>query len=151
MKDRKRNGPKITDINQTYTDQYKDLTLGGKAIYRARCRELLAKGDLFFVDLMELYHYAKSCELFRRFDQQLSADGDFLTYIDRMGNERLYPHPAIKACRDALNDIQTIGSHFGFTPWSRKRLEMEMNDAEDPVEAFMKMVGGDRVRARKDN
>lgn len=151
MKDRKKNGPKVTDMKQTDTHAYRRLGIGGRTIYRTRCRELLERGDLYLCDLTELYHYAKSCELFLRFDKQLSEAGDFLTYIDRMGNERLYPHPAIKACRDALADIQSIGAHFGFTPWSRKRLEAEMVETEDPVDALMKMVTNDRSRTRKNS
>lgn len=151
MRDRRKIGVKVTDINQTYTEAYKRLKPQGKGIYRARCKELLDQGELYSCDLTELYHYAKSCELFLRFDKQLTEEGDFLTYIDKMGNERLYPHPAIKACRDALADIQSIGAHFGFTRWSRKRMEAEIADAEDPVEALMKMVANDRSRTRKNN
>jgi len=141
----------VTDVTQIYSAAYRRLGPVGKPIYRVRCKELLEQGDLYFCDLTELYHYAKSCELYLRFDKQLSEDGDFLTYIDRMGNERLYPHPAIKACRDALADIQSIGAHFGFTRWSRKRLEAEIEDAEDPVDAIMKLVANDGARSRKTN
>jgi len=151
MTDRKKTGPKVTDMDQTRTAAYRRLGIGGRTIYRARCKELLDQGDLYFCDLTELAHYAKSCELYLRFDRQLTADGDFLTYIDRMGNERLYPHPAIKACRDALSDILSIGAHFGFTRWSRKRLEAEIEEAEDPVDAIMKLVRNDGARPRKAN
>ena len=151
MKYRRKDGPKVTDLTQIYGASYRRLGPVGKPIYRVRCKELLEQGDLYFCDLTELYHYAKSCELYLRFDKQLSEEGDFLTYIDRMGNERLYPHPAIKACRDTLADIQSIGAHFGFTRWSRKRMEAEISEAEDPVEAIMKLVTNDGTRAHKAN
>ena len=151
MEYRRKDGPKVTDITQIYSAGYKRLGPGGKAIYRARCRELLKKGDLFFSDLHELVFYAKSWELYWQFDKIVVEKGEVLDYIDRMGNTRYYANPAVKMCRDALNDLMAIGAHFGFQPLSRKKLAMDLANAEDPVEAFLKIVTNDRSRARKDN
>ena len=149
MKDRKRNGLKVTDVHQTLTGGYKDLGPRGKAIYRARCKELLEMGELYFCDLHELFFYARSWELFHRFQAKVKELGDTLSYIDRMGNVRYYANPAVKASRDALSDIITIGSHFGFQPLSRTKLAIETESADDPVEVLMKMVKNDHSRDRK--
>ena len=151
MQYKRKTGPKVTDVTQIYSAGYKCLSVGAKAIYRARCHELLEKGDLFFSDLQELACYARSCELYWESDKYINEKGKVLSYRDRCCNIRYYANPAVKIARDALNDMMTIGSHFGFTPWSRKKLNIELEQAEDPVDALMKMVANDRSRARKDN
>lgn len=151
MEYRRKEGPKVTDITQIYCAGYKRLGPGGKAVFRARCKELLKNGDLYFSDLNELVFYAKSLELYWQYDQIVKEKGEVLDYEDRMGNTRYYPNPAVKMCRDALNDLMAIGAHFGFQPLSRKKLAMAADDSEDPVEALLKMVTNDRSRARKDS
>lgn len=143
----------MTDINQVYTAGYRDLDMGAKCIYRARCRDLLARKDLFFSDLAELVLYAHSCSLYWEFFKKVKEMGSLLYYEDKMGNTRYYANPAVKMCRDALNDIAAIGARFGFEPLSRKRLSQEMSSDDDPIEAFLKLASGrnDRKRTAKNN
>ena len=149
-KDRKRTGPEITDINQCLgVFGYDRLTKAGKAIYRARCRELISQGSLMFVDLVELILYAHCCTRYWEAFKTVEELGGTLTYVDRMGNTRYYANPAVKVCRDYLNDINAIGSHFGFNPLSRKKLGVIMEKDEDPVEVLLKMVKTDTSKSRK--
>ena len=45
--------------------------------------------------------------------------------------------------RDALKDVTTIAARFGFSPVDRAKIKLEVKE-EDPLEAFMKEIGGDR-------
>ena len=153
MDDRKKNGPQVTNISQVYIAGYKNLDVGAKCIYRARCRDLLARKDLYFSDLAELVLYAHSCSLYWQFFTKVKEMGSILDYEDKMGNTRYYANPAVKMCRDALNDIAAIGARFGFEPLSRKKLAQELAIEDDPIEAFLQLASGrnDRKRAAKSN
>ena len=153
MDERKKIGPKVTNINQAYQSGYKNLDVGAKVIYRARCKDLLERDDLFFSDLAELVLYAHSCTLYWQFFRKVKEMGELLRYVDRNGNVRYYANPAVKMCRDAMTDIAAIGARFGFEPLSRKKLSMELSTEDDPIEAFLRIASGrdDRKRAARNN
>ena len=153
MRDRKKDGPQVTDISQIYRAGYRNLDQGAKCIYRARCKDLLDRKDLFFSDLAELILYAHSCSLYWKFFTKVKEMGALLEYEDMRGNTRYYANPAVKMCRDALNDIAAIGARFGFEPLSRKKLSQELSTEDDPIEAFLQLASGrnDRKRTARNN
>ena len=153
MKERKKNGPQVTDVSQIYRAGYRNLDTGAKVIYRARCKDLLDRKELFFSDLAELVLYAHSCSLYWKFYQIVKDKGELLEYTDMKGNVRYYANPAVKMCRDALNDISAIGARFGFEPLSRKKLAQELATEDDPIEAFLQLASGrnDRKRTARNN
>ena len=153
MRERGRgSGPKVTDIHQVYNVAgYRDLSPTGKGVFRFRCNELLKRDELYFTDLDELVLYADLWDFIWETREEWRSEGRKLSFIDRMGNKRLYANPSVKMWRDAIADLETIGAHFGFQPLSRKKLAVSADDSEDPVEALLKMVTNDRSRARKNS
>ena len=136
--DRKRTGTAVTNINQCYgIAGYEDLPPNGKTIFRQRCQELLRNKTLWWVDLPQLVRYADIMVKYAEESRILAEEDTTLSYIDKMGNVRYYPNPRVKIVRDYHNDLNVIESHFGFTPWDRKKMGENKGENKDPVQIWL--------------
>lgn len=125
-------GAEITHIHQCYrVAGYNELSNSARVIYRCRCRELIRKKQLFWVDLAQLIRYAWTYSEWEKEISLLKTESLVLSYIDKFGNTRYYANPRVKIVRDFSNDLNVIESHFGFTPWDRKHLGISNTDNKD--------------------
>ena len=137
-------GKPITDARRVVeTSGYKELSGRAKTIYRNKCRELMRGPGLFATDLHQIVLYAHSYEQYWVYDDQAKKYGPIMKVTNKFGDTVLVPNPAIKMRRDALKDVTTIAARFGFSPVDRAKIKLEVKE-EDPLEAFMKEIGGDR-------
>lgn len=129
---------RITDIKKvTSASKMKLLpTKRAKDIFKAKANQLIALGVLTVLDIEHLAVYANSLDvLFSCLEGMREAAkekrnkvGDLIGYITP---------PEVKLYKQMVEDVNRIGSEFGFTPISRQRINLEKKPIENP---FQKLI-----------
>lgn len=121
---------------------YSDLSMRAKALYRQKCKELIAGPGLYVTDLHQIVMYAHAYDRFWIYEDAVQEHGAVVPVKSKFG-ETLIANPAVKMQRDALKDVTAIAARFGFSPVDRAKLKIEVK-GEDPLDAFMKEFGGEK-------
>lgn len=134
-------GKPITDVRCAYhVSGYAKLSNRAKALYRQKCKELMAGAGLYSSDLHQVILYAHSYDQYWIYDDAVKEHGAVLRNTNKFGEEALVANPAVKMRRDALKDLTAIASRFGFSPADRAKIKLEVK-GEDPLDDFMKTYG----------
>ena len=121
---------------------YSDLSMRAKALYRQKCKELIAGTGLFVTDLHQIIMYAHAYDRFWTYEDAVQEHGAVVKVKSKFG-ETLIANPAVKMQRDALKDVTAIAARFGFSPVDRAKLKVQVKEDDDPLAAFMKEHGGE--------
>ncbi|MBR5499635.1 MAG: P27 family phage terminase small subunit, partial [Bacteroidales bacterium] len=134
-------GKPITDVRCAYhVSGYAELSNRAKALYRQKCKELVAGAGLFPSDLHQVILYAHSYDQYWIYDDAVKEYGAVLKNTNKFGEEVLVANPAVKMRRDALKDLTAIAARFGFSPVDRAKIKLEVKE-EDPLDDFLKTYG----------
>ena len=135
-------GKPITDVRCAYhVSGYAELSNRAKALYRQKCKELVAGPGLFSSDLHQVVLYAHSYDQYWIYDDSVKEHGAVLSNANKFGEQVLVANPAVKMRRDALKDLTAIAARFGFSPVDRAKIKFEVKDSEDPLDKFMEEFG----------
>lgn len=122
------------------TSQLKGLpTKRSKSIFRTKANQLIALGVLTVLDLELLAVYANSLDILFDCmeDMRLPATpkhnklGQLIGYV---------PRPEIAMYKQMVEQVNRIGSDFGFTPISRQRINSAPEENESLVDELRTML-----------
>ena len=134
-------GKPLTSVNEARkASGYSQLTMRAKALYRQKCKELIAGPGLYSTDLHQVVMYAHAYDRFWTLEDEVKKLGTTIQVKSKFGTNYI-ANPAVKMQRDALKDVTAIAARFGFSPVDRTKLKLEVKE-EDPLEEFMKEYGG---------
>ena len=134
-------GKPVTDVRCAYhVSGYAELNNRAKALYRQKCKELIAGPGLYMTDLHQIIMYAHAYDRFWTYEDAVKHHGPVIEVETKYGTNYI-SNPAVKMQRDALKDVTAIAARFGFSPVDRTKLKLEVKE-EDPLEEFMKEFGG---------
>jgi P27 family predicted phage terminase small subunit len=147
-KDRQRPAAAITgktitnyDIQCVSTPGYSTLTPRGRKIFSKACRTCIALKMLEPIYLSQLVAYARELDLYLDCCESVLTQGRVYKIIDQGGNEKWVDNPAVHQGNNALRNVQSIGSNFGFTPVDRQKLKL--TTGEDPLAEIKRIMLAD--------
>ena len=133
-------GEPLTSVNEARkASGYAQLSMRAKALYRQKCKELIAGAGLYSTDLHQVVMYAHAYDRFWIYEDEVKAHGPVIEVQTKYGTNYI-SNPAVKMQRDALKDVTAIASRFGFSPVDRTKLKLEVK-TEDELDEFMKAYG----------
>lgn len=133
-------GEPLTSVNEARkASGYAQLSMRAKALYRQKCKELIAGAGLYSTDLHQVVMYAHAYDRFWTYDDEVKAHGPVIEVQTKYGTNYI-SNPAVKMQRDALKDVTAIAARFGFSPVDRTKLKLEVKK-EDELDEFMKAYG----------
>lgn len=134
-------GDPLTSVNEARkASGYAQLSMRAKALYRQKCKELIAGAGLYSTDLHQVVMYAHAYDRFWIYEDEVKAHGPVIEVQTKYGTNYI-SNPAVKMQRDALKDVTAIAARFGFSPVDRTKLKLEVKK-EDELDEFMKEYGG---------
>lgn len=134
-------GEPLTSVNEARkASGYAQLSMRAKALYRQKCKELIAGAGLYSTDLHQVVMYAHAYDRFWIYEDEVKAHGPVIEVQTKYGTNYI-SNPAVKMQRDALKDVTAIAARFGFSPVDRTKLKLEVKK-EDELDEFMKEFGG---------
>jgi len=133
-------GEPLTSVNEARkASGYAQLSMRAKALYRQKCKELIAGAGLYSTDLHQVVMYAHAYDRFWIYEDEVKAHGPVIEVQTKYGTNYI-SNPAVKMQRDALKDVTAIAARFGFSPVDRTKLKLEVK-TEDELDEFMKAYG----------
>lgn len=133
-------GEPLTSVNEARkASGYAQLTMRAKALYRQKCKELIAGAGLYSTDLHQIVMYAHAYDRFWIYEDEVKSHGPVIEVQTKYGTNYI-SNPAVKMQRDALKDVTAIAARFGFSPVDRTKLKLEVKK-EDELDEFMKAYG----------
>lgn len=133
-------GEPLTSVNEARkASGYAQLSMRAKALYRQKCKELIAGAGLHSTDLHQVVMYAHAYDRFWIYEDEVKAHGPVIEVQTKYGTNYI-SNPAVKMQRDALKDVTAIAARFGFSPVDRTKLKLEVKP-EDELDEFMKAYG----------
>lgn len=133
-------GEPLTSVNEARkASGYAQLSMRAKALYRQKCKELIAGAGLYSTDLHQVVMYAHAYDRFWIYEDEVKAHGPVIEVETKYGTNYI-ANPAVKMQRDALKDVTAIAARFGFSPVDRTKLKLEVKK-EDELDEFMKAYG----------
>lgn len=133
-------GDPLTSVNEARkASGYAQLSMRAKALYRQKCKELIAGAGLYSTDLHQVVMYAHAYDRFWIYEDEVKAHGPVIKVQTKYGINYI-SNPAVKMQRDALKDVTAIAARFGFSPVDRTKLKLEVK-SEDELDEFMKTYG----------
>ena len=133
-------GEPLTSVNEARkASGYAQLSMRAKALYRQKCKELIAGAGLYSTDLHQVVMYAHAYDRFWIYEDEVKAHGPVIEVETKYGTNYI-ANPAVKMQRDALKDVTVIAARFGFSPVDRTKLKLEVKK-EDELDEFMKAYG----------
>ena len=133
-------GDPLTSVNEARkASGYAQLSMRAKALYRQKCKELIAGAVLYSTDLHQVVMYAHAYDRFWIYEDEVKAHGPVIEVQTKYGTNYI-SNPAVKMQRDALKDVTAIAARFGFSPVDRTKLKLEVK-SEDKLDEFMKAYG----------
>lgn len=133
-------GEPLTSVNEARkASGYAQLSMRAKALYRQKCKELIAGAGLYSTDLHQVVMYAHAYDRFWIYEDEVKAHGPVIEVQTKYGTNYI-SNPAVKMQRDALKDVTAIAARFGFSPVDRTKLKLEVKP-EDELDEFMKAYG----------
>ena len=124
---------KITDVKKITTEAKLRLlpTKRAKDIFKTKANQLIALGVLTSMDLEHLAVYCNSLDVL--FDcmegmrepaiEKHNKNGDIVGYVAR---------PEIAMYKQMVDNINRLGSEFGFTPLSRQKVNQQEVEVKNP-------------------
>ena len=133
-------GEPLTSVNEARkASGYAQLSMRAKALYRQKCKELIAGAGLYSTDLHQVVMYAHAYDRFWIYEDEVKANGPVIEVQTKYGTNYI-SNPAVKMQRDALKDVTAIAARFGFSPVDRTKLKLEVKK-EDELDEFIKAYG----------
>lgn len=133
-------GEPLTSVNEARkASGYAQLSMRAKALYRQKCKELIAGAGLYSTDLHQVVMYAHAYDRFWIYEDEVKAHGPVIEVQTKYGTNYI-SNPAVKMQRDALKDVTAIAARFGFSPVDRTKIKLEVKK-EDELDEFMKEYG----------
>ena len=134
-------GEPLTSVNEARkASGYAQLSMRAKALYRQKCKELIAGAGLYSTDLHQVVMYAHAYDRFWIYEDEVKAHGPVIEVQTKYGTNYI-SNPAVKMQRDALKDVTAIAARFGFSPVDRTTIKLEVKK-EDELDEFMMEYGG---------
>ena len=100
-----------------------------KSLFKKKATQLIALGTLTAFDLEHLAAYCNSMDVL--FDCLEQMREPAIERYDKLGNLVGYvKNPAIAMYKQMLEDVNRLGSEFGFTPLSRQKFAVEKKEEQ---------------------
>lgn len=115
---------------------YDQLSVRGKALYRAKCKELIDDGELRKCHLQTLVFWADNYDRYWELRKEVSAEGSTFKTHNKFGEEVISVNPKVKMMNDAMKMANQILTDFGATLKQSRKLGKEKH-AENPLDKFM--------------
>lgn len=122
----------ITSPDQIRISGYSELTNKGKALYRAKCQELLKDGELRRGYLQSLVLWADNYDRYWTLRKEVGVEGATFTSHNKFGDPVVSANPKVKMMNDALKMANTILVEFGATLKQARKLGKE-KQSKDPL------------------
>lgn len=110
----------------------KELSAAAVREWKRVAPEMRRLGILTQIDRAILAAYCEAWSDFRWAVAEIEAKGRVI----ESGNHVLMPHPAVAIKKNAMKQIQALGTEMGFSPSSRTRLHFVVPDTDDSDERF---------------
>ena len=123
----------ITSTDQVRRSGYKELTMKGKALYMAKCKELIKEGELRQCYLQTLILWADCYDRFWTLREDVKLEGYTFSTKNKFGQDVISANPKVKMMNDALKQANAILSEFGATLKQARKLGKE-KPARDVME-----------------
>ena len=129
------------DIRCVTAPGYDILTPRARKIYAKACRTCIALKILEAAYLPQLVAYARELDLYLDCCESVLTQGRVYKITDQGGNAKWVDNPAVHQANNALRNVQSIGSNFGFTPVDRQKLTL--NTGVDPLAEIKRIMLSD--------
>lgn len=127
----------INSINQcTTASGYSDLTDRAKKIYRSKCMELIAEGELRRGYLITLVAWADNYARYLRLRTEVEEEGYTFKSHNKFGEEVISANPKVKMMNDSQKMANNLLSDFGSTLMKARKLGKEKPKAKSALEKF---------------
>jgi Phage terminase, small subunit. len=127
----------ITDIRQTRVSGYSELTVKGKALYRAKCAELIDEGELRKGHLPSLILWADCYDRYWQLRHELDDEGYTFETQNKFGQDVISANPKVKMMNDAMKTAIGLQTEFGATLKQSRKLG-KMKKTDNPLEEWEK-------------
>ena len=125
----------VTDIKSVRVSGYTELTNKGKALYRAKCQELINDGELRKGHLPSLIIWADNYDRYWKLRKELDTEGYTFSTTSKSGQEVISANPKVKMMNDAMKTATSILAEFGATLKQSRKLGKE-KQKEDPLDEW---------------
>ncbi len=122
-----------------------------KAIFKAKCNQLILLGILSEADLDQLSFYAYNLDKLYSLMGDLREESDMITLYKVIyrgdGETEKIPtktiiNPKWKLYFSLIDTINKVGSEFGFTPVARQKLKLPEEPKLNPIEELKRQLNG---------
>lgn len=125
----------ITNISCIKISGYVDLSVRGKALYRQKCSELIADGELRKSYLQSLLIWADNYDRYWKLRADIQKEGETFLSHNKFGDPVVSANPKVKMMNDALRQANMILTEFGATLKQARKLGKE-KPQKDPLEGW---------------
>lgn len=115
----------VTDIRAVRISGYSELTNKGKALYRAKCQELINDGELRKGHLPSLILWADNYDRYWKLRKELDVEGYTFHTSNKFGQDVVSANPKVKMMNDAMKTATNILAEFGATLKQSRKLGKE--------------------------
>ena len=126
----------IQDLKKCRVSGYEDLSVRAKAIYRSKCAELIADGELRRGYLTTLVSWADNYARYLRLKKEVEEEGYTFKSHNKFGEEVISANPKVKMMNDAQKMANNILSDFGSTLAKARKLGKQKPAPKSELEKF---------------
>ncbi len=129
---------KFENITQLKAINVKGLeTAMSKKIFNERSGQLIANKMLAPQDIDQLIIYSNAMAMIIECTKNMKK-GHFNEVFDDFGKVKGYiPNPYLKLFKEMSEIVTKIGSEFGFSPLSRMKFKLDVDEKKDPFQEMM--------------
>lgn len=133
----------ITNIDQIRISGYKELSVRGKAYYRAKCKDLIRDGELRKGHLQTLLLWADHYDRYWMLRAAVEKEGETYITHNRQKEELIKTNPKVEMRDRAEAKASKLLSEFGATLRQSRKLGKEKTPPKSDLDKFMEELNGD--------
>lgn len=126
----------INNVNQCRVAGYEDLSQRAKAIYRSKCQELIADGELRRGYLTTLISWADNYARYLKLKGEVEEEGYTFRSHNKFGDDVISANPKVKMMNDAQKMANNLLADFGATLAKARKLGKEKPKSKSALEKF---------------
>ena len=126
----------IKDFSHCRVAGYDDLSMRAKAIYRAKCNELIADGELRRGYLTTLISWADNYARYLKLKSEVEDEGYTFKSHNKFGDEVISANPKVKMMNDAQKMANNILADFGSTLAKARKLGKQKPAPKSALDQF---------------
>lgn len=132
----------IKSFDQCHASGYSDLNARAKKIYRSKCIELIAEGELRRSYLITLISWADNYARYLRLRTEVEKEGYTFKSHNKFGDEVISANPKVKMMNDSQKMANNILADFGSTLMKARKLGKEKPKPKSELEKFNEEFDG---------